>query len=161
MSKARASGTKWHQGDAKGAISAAELKTLLREAGLRATAPRLAVLEFLHQAHGPNSHKELFSALAGRGFDRATIYRNLMDLAESGIVTRTDLGDHVWRFELKKGARGTEHSEEHPHFVCVDCGEVSCLPGWSVRLEGRSRAPRSVSQNHVAVQIKGLCDDCS
>ena len=123
-------------------VTVTELKTLLRSSGLRSTGARLAVLQYLHDIGGPNSHGELFDALADRGFDRATIYRNLMDLAEAGIVSRTDLGDHVWRFELKKGARGENHTEDHPHFVCVDCGSVACLPGWTCASPALAPAPR-------------------
>src|SRR5262249_14345336 len=121
-----------------------DLQALLRTAGLRSTTPRIAVLEYFHEHGGQNSHPELFEALGDRGFDRATIHRIVMDLAEANILSRTDLGDHVWRFELKKGVGNVEHTEEHPHFVCIDCGEVSCLPGLSFRLEGRSKAPKSV-----------------
>lgn len=138
-----------------------DYQALLRNAGLRSTAPRIAVLEYFHVHGGQNSHAEIFEGLEDRGFDRATIYRILMDLAEVKLLSRTDLGDHVWRFELRKGADGREHTEEHPHFVCVDCGEVSCLPGVSIKVEGAGRAPRSVSKQRVAVQLKGLCDDCS
>jgi Fur family ferric uptake transcriptional regulator len=138
-----------------------DIQTLLRSVGLRSTAPRIAVLEYVHTHSGPNSHAELFEALGDKGFDRATIYRILMDLAEAGILSRTDLGDHVWRFELKKGVGGAEHTEDHPHFVCVDCGEVSCLPGLSLRLEGPTRAPKAVAKNKVAVQLKGRCDNCT
>jgi len=138
-----------------------EFQALLRAAGLRSTAPRIAVLEYFHEHAGPNSHAELWSALAEKGFDRATIYRILMDLAEADILSRTDLGDHVWRFELKKGVGSVKHTEEHPHFVCVDCGEVSCLPGLSVRLEGQAKAPKSVTKNKVVVQLKGRCDNCA
>jgi len=137
-----------------------ELQGLLRAAGLRSTGPRVAVLEYVHAHVGPNSHAELFRALGDKGFDRATIYRVLIDLSEVGILSRTDLGDHVWRFELRRGAGGIEHTEDHPHFVCVDCGEVSCLPGVSVRVQGARKGPRSVSKNKVAVQLSGLCDDC-
>ncbi|WP_394832226.1 transcriptional repressor [Pendulispora rubella] len=133
---------------------------LLRSSGLRSTAPRLAVLEHLHDTSEPSSHAELFEALAGKGFDRATIYRNLMDLSEVGIVSRTDLGDHVWRFELKKGVAGTSHSDEHPHFICVQCGDVSCLPGLAFEVKGSKGVPKSVSKNKVAVQLKGVCDNC-
>jgi Fur family transcriptional regulator, ferric uptake regulator len=138
----------------------AELQALLRSSGLRSTAPRIAVLQQLHETTGPSSHADLCAAVEGKGFDRATIYRNLMDLAEAGIVTRTDLGDHVWRFMLKKGVAGAPHTEDHPHFVCVDCGEISCLPGVSVRVEGATGAPKAVGQNKVAVQLKGRCDNC-
>lgn len=141
--------------------SVKEFQDLLRSAGLRSTAPRLAVLEYFHAHGGPNSHAELFEAVGDKGFDRATIYRVLMSLADANILSRTDLGDHVWRFELKKGVGGAEHTEEHPHFVCVDCGEVSCLPGLSIKLDGNTKAPKSVSKNKVAVQLKGRCDNCT
>ncbi|MGH7437607.1 MAG: Fur family transcriptional regulator [Polyangiaceae bacterium] len=134
---------------------------LLRARGLRSTAPRVAVLQYLHDSPEPNSHAELFTALADKGFDRATIYRNLMDLTEVGVVSRTDLGDHVWRFELKQGVAGTSHNDRHPHFVCVDCGEVSCLPGVSVDVKGPSRLPKAISKHTASVQFKGRCDGCT
>lgn len=137
-----------------------DLQAFLRGAGLRSTSARIAVLEYFHTHAGPNSHAELFSAIAEKGFDRATVYRVLMDFSDAGILSRTDLGDHVWRFELKKGVGGVAHTEEHPHFVCVDCGEVSCLPGLSFKLEGRAKAPKALSKKQVAVQISGRCDKC-
>lgn len=146
---------------ARSAPKTKDFQALLRMAGLRSTTPRIAVLEYFHTHGGQNSHAEIFDALEDRGFDRATIYRILMDLSEAKIFSRTDLGDHVWRFELKKGVDGVEHTEEHPHFVCVDCGGVSCLPGLSIKLEGAAGAPKSVVKKKVSVQLKGVCDDCS
>lgn len=139
--------------------SAETLKADLREVGLRSTAPRLAVLEYLHRAGVPASHGELFERLASAGFDRATLYRNLIDLAEAGLLTRTDLGDHVWRFELRRD--GEDHGAQHPHFVCSDCGDVSCLPGASIRISAPAGAPRALSLKSVKVQVTGLCDRCA
>lgn len=138
-----------------------DFQALLRSVGLRSTTPRIAVLEYFHANGGQHSHAEIFEALEDRGFDRATIYRILMDLAEVKLLSRTDLGDHVWRFELKKGVDGVEHTEEHPHFVCIDCGEVSCLSGVSLKVDGSAKAPKSVAKKKVAVQLKGVCDNCS
>lgn len=135
-----------------------DLQEILRAAGLRSTAPRLAVLRFLTDLGTPISHAELVEALASEGFDRATLYRNLVDLAESGLVVRTDLGDHVWRYELKRS--GASHVAEHPHFVCTDCGEVSCLPGVAVRITAGDEAPRAVTNHRVAVQLTGRCNAC-
>ena len=86
------------------------------------------------------------------GFERATLYRVLVNFAEVGILSRTDLGDHVWRFEL--------HRDEHPHFICVDCGDVLCLPGTSLHVEG-PKAPRALTKNEVQIQFKGRCDKCA
>ena len=71
--------------------------------GLRCTAARMAVLDHVMTATGPKTHAEVAEALSDRGFDRATIYRNLTELTEAKIISRVELGDHVWRFELKRG----------------------------------------------------------
>ena len=115
------------------------LKSLVRGAGLRCTAARLAVLEQMLTASGPQTHAEVSATLDHRGFDRATIYRNLTELTEAKLVTRVDLGDHVWRFEAKRhdGGDGHGHGGDHPHFVCTTCGEVSCLDDVTVAITQR------------------------
>lgn len=144
-------------------------KARLREAGLRCTAARLAVLVHLMEATGPKTHAEVSDALADRGFDRATIYRNLTELTESRIVSRVELGDHVWRFELR---RGGDHGQDHPHFLCTTCGEVSCLddvhvaitpkPGSAAVSTPKSRPVRAASGigKVTEVLLKGRCDNC-
>jgi Fur family transcriptional regulator, ferric uptake regulator len=134
------------------------LRARIQGAGLRATMARVAVYERLLRAKRPLSHADLVEDLVPEGFDRATIYRNLMDLTEAGLVSRTDLGDHVWRFERRDGEGA--HRDEHPHFVCVDCGDVSCLPGVELQVTAARGAPRSVRRRRVEVQLKGRCDRC-
>src|SRR5215831_14410873 len=101
-----------------------ELRGAVRAKGLRATPSRLAVLELLRTSDSPMSHGDVADRLSSASWDRATIYRNLTDLAEAGLVRRKDLGDHIWRFE----AVDNERDHEHPHFVCAECGIVECLP---------------------------------
>lgn len=130
----------------------------IRGAGLRSTAPRVAVLRELEAATSPLSHADLVDALGHAGYDRVTIYRNLTDLTEAGLVVRADLGDHVWRFELLRADKA--HSGNHPHFTCTDCGTVSCLPEQSVRLTSTKGAPKAVAARAVEVHLRGLCDRC-
>ncbi len=135
-----------------------ELKTTIRRAGLRGTAPRLAVLRRMMVARTPVSHAELVEALAGEGMDRTTVYRNLVDLTDAGLLARTDLGDHVWRFELKKKAGA---ASKHPHFTCTACGAVACLPEVTLKVKQGRGVPRSLHGRHVEIQLRGLCDDCA
>ena len=153
----------------------------IRSAGLRCTPARLAVMERLAASHGPRTHAELAAELtagaihAGSGYDKATIYRNLVELTEAGLVTRVELGDHVWRFELKGVAADGTGQAHHPHFVCTECGGVSCLDGMEVAITPR---PRSVAKgrrpagakaepgrNRIGsvseVLLKGRCEDCT
>lgn len=105
------------------------------------------------------SHAEIAEALEPAGLDRATLYRNLIDLTDVGLLSRTDHGDHVWRFELRDQAHG--QTKQHPHFTCIDCGEVECLPDTSIEVSAPDRTPRAIRNNHFEVQITGLCDRCT
>lgn len=134
------------------------LKERLRAAGLRGTSARVAVLRTLIAAEGPLSHATVHEEVAGLGFDRATTYRNLMDLSESGLARRTDHGDHVWRFELI--ADDGHEAELHPHFLCNECGAVECLPESAIAVHSRKGVPRSLRSRDVEIQVRGVCDSC-
>jgi Fur family transcriptional regulator, ferric uptake regulator len=139
-------------------LKLAEFQEKIRATGLRSTAPRVAVLRELESATAPLSHADLVETLGEEGYDRVTLYRNLTDLTEAGLVLRADLGDHVWRFELRRADKA--HTGNHPHFTCTDCGTVSCLPEASVRITPSKGAPKAVAARAVEVQLRGLCDRC-
>lgn len=138
-----------------------ELRAAIRGAKLRATPSRVAVLALLRGNAQPLSHGDVAERLAGQGWDRATIYRNLTDLAEAGLLDRADLGDHVWRFEAIGVRAGAHGAARHPHFVCTECGTVECLPGLELDLGAARRAPRAVKQRQVDVKVTGVCDACA
>lgn len=131
----------------------------IRAAGLRFTAARLAVMRELLAAHSPLTHAQVAVRLARRGFDRATIYRNLIELADAGLLLRVELGDHVWRFEARRDE--ADGPSEHPHFVCVDCGEVSCLSSVNVRITPAPGGADTVIAKVTEVLLKGHCGRCA
>lgn len=131
------------------------LKQQLHVVGLRATGPRIAVLRELTAAAAPLSHGDLTERLDGTGFDRATIYRNLIDLTDAGLARRFDSGDHIWRFELAE--RAIAH-RAHPHFVCIDCGTVQCLPRSVVTVAEETLSKRDPE---LEIQLRGRCDSCA
>jgi len=128
----------------------------LRQAGLRATAPRIAVLALLRSSRLPLSHAEVVSSFGDRDWDRATIFRNLKDLVRIDLARRVDRGDRVWRFE----ATDTVDEHLHPHFICHDCGQVECLDDVDVDLSPGQQAPKVLGTGDFEVQIKGQCDQC-
>jgi Fur family ferric uptake transcriptional regulator len=141
-----------------------ELAQALRRVGLRATPSRIAVLGLLREGGGPRSHAEVVETLGGGVWDRATVYRNLIDLVDAALVRRSDV-DHVWRFEAV-GAGGevavAAHPAAHPHFVCVACGEIECLPELELTVKrGKDRTPRAMRAKQIEIQVRGRCDACS
>ncbi len=133
----------------------AHVRTLLTKAGLLTTAARLAVVRRLQRAKSPLSHAEVAEELVPLGFDKATIFRNLTDLVDASLVSRTELGDHVWRFELKN----PDHPEgHHPHFVCVDCGSVTCIHDGDIPKS--SQKSWSKVGRVTEILLKGHCVTC-
>lgn len=139
-------------------IDPAMLRNKIRQAGLRSTQARVAILEQLQAASGPLSHAQVADDLESRGFDRTTIYRSLIELAEAGLLSRLELGDHVWRYEL----RGEDDSadRDHLHFVCVDCGTIECLTGTTVEA-ALAPAVKHIAAGTISdVLLKGHCRKC-
>jgi Fur family ferric uptake transcriptional regulator len=135
-------------------------RELLRSAGLRVTPARVAVIGVLRGAEGPLSHADVAARVEQHGLDRTTVYRNLVDLAEVGLVRRSDVG-HIWRFELASGTSSVHESEQHPHFVCTDCGKVACLPPGSVAVKPQRGAPGALRRGNLEIQLRGQCDGCA
>ncbi|MBR9800629.1 MAG: Fur family transcriptional regulator [Rubinisphaera brasiliensis] len=132
------------------------IRGMLRESGVRATPARIAVMQELRQAESPLTHADLTAVLVPLGFDKATVFRNLNDLADAGLIVRTELGDHVWRFETIDPDRPA--GEKHPHFVCTECGEVTCLDDMEFTKSSKRRAKNIGVISEIL--IKGHCTGC-
>jgi Fur family ferric uptake transcriptional regulator len=130
----------------------------LRAAGLKCTEQRLAVLWELENAAAPLSHREMLDRLAPYHWDPATTFRNLNDLCQTELVARIDVGDHVWRFELRE--RASQRESQHPHFLCLVCGNITCLHDVSVADAVKKLTPRSGSATVEEVLLKGRCQQC-
>jgi len=134
-------------------------KQALRDAGLRATAARVAVLELLAAVGSPMSHAEVVEALTEFGFDQSTLFRCLNEIADASLVSRLDLGDQTRRFELR-GNSG-EAGFTHPHFMCVDCGQLTCMEDFTVQITP-SRGPRRHKLGTITeIMIRGQCGTCT
>lgn len=102
------------------------------------------------------THAEIVDELSTEAWDKATLYRNLVDLADVGLLRRISLSDGI-RFEDINHHKG----ETPVHFVCSRCESVQCLTPWPFKAPPDSRFPRAVAAGQVEVQLRGLCDDCS
>lgn len=128
----------------------------LRSCGLRATPARVATVRLLRSRNAPLSHAEVAQALEPEGFDKATLFRNLNDLSEAGLLRRTELGDHVWRFEACPP--GSNADLGHPHFICVDCGSVTCLDQVELSTGIRKRGANIGTVTEIL--LRGRCQSC-
>ena len=128
----------------------------IQAAGLRATSARVATLLVLRESSAPLTHAEVAERLASHEIDKSTVFRNLTDMVNVNLLRRSELGDHVWRFEIIRETEG-EH-ESHPHFVCVDCGTVSCLD--EIQLTNKSKVASRRLGEVTEILLRGHCHDC-
>jgi Fur family transcriptional regulator, ferric uptake regulator len=92
----------------------------LKSSGLKATLPRLKVLEvFQHSAQRHMSAEDVYKVLLGENTDigLATVYRVLMQFEQAGILKRSNFESGKAVFELDQGTH-------HDHLVCLQCGRV-------------------------------------
>jgi Fur family transcriptional regulator, ferric uptake regulator len=92
----------------------------LKNSGLKATLPRLKILEVFQ--HGKQRHlsaEDVYKLLLGENTDigLATVYRVLTQFEQAGILKRSNFESGKAVFELEQGAH-------HDHLVCLQCGRV-------------------------------------
>ena len=136
-------------------LSRDEAKQRIREAGLRATAPRVAVLRLLNATDRPLSHTEVVHAIGSHDWDQATLYRNLVKLVDVELARVASKVGGVARYEARSKSDGPHL---HPHFSCRTCGSVECLP--QAKLSGRVDHRWNQSLETSELQLIGECPDC-
>ena len=92
----------------------------LERRGLKLTAERQALFDELFARHEHFEADELLVRLRTKHkkISRATIYRTLDLLVDSGIVGRVRIGETGYRYERLRAG------EHHDHLICNECGRV-------------------------------------
>lgn len=130
----------------------------LKSTGLKATVPRLKILE-IFQA-GSQRHmtaEDVFRVLLDERSDigLATVYRVLMQFEQAGLLRRT-------HFESGKAIYELNEAQHHDHLVCTGCGRVEEFFDAEIeqRQQAIAREKAWLLQDH-AMSLYGLCETCA
>lgn len=130
----------------------------LKSTGLKATLPRLKIMEIFQK--GELRHmtaEDVFRVLLLERSDigLATVYRVLTQFEQAGILSRSNFESGKAVYELNEG-------HHHDHFVCTSCGKVDEF--FDAEIEKRqqivAKAKGWTVQDH-AMSLYGMCADCS
>ena len=132
-----------------------QAELLLREAALRVTPPRKAVLSAVHD-HPHADTETLLAATRARlrSVSHQTVYDVLRVLTDAGLVRRFQPAGSVARYEVRVG-------DNHHHLVCRSCGAVSdvdCAIGESPCLTASDDAGFAIDEAEIVYW--GLCPAC-
>ena len=133
-----------------------KVRSILRRAGYKATAPRLAILGVIKQSKNPLSAQEIIEKLGGE-YDQATIYRFIKSIKESGIIRQIDLRQNHAQYEFFD-------AKDHHHLACVDCGKIEDIPGCDIEDMHKTILNSSKNFSEIrqhSLEFYGICKRCA
>ena len=135
--------------------SAPDPVQLLREAGLRVTKPRTAVLAAVYANPHTDTESVIRAVRAGLAdVSHQTVYDSLHALTTAGLLRRIQPSGSVARYESRVG-------DNHHHAVCRSCGaitDVDCAAGEAPCLEARHDGGFEIDEAEVIYW--GRCPAC-
>ena len=131
----------------------------LKSSGLKATLPRIKILEVFQKTTLRHmTAEDVYRALLAEHADigLATVYRVLMQFEQAGLLTRSNFESGKSVFELNQG-------QHHDHLVCLSCGRVEEF--FDAAIEARQRAIAQergfeLADHSLALYAECLKKDC-
>jgi Fur family ferric uptake transcriptional regulator len=127
----------------------------LKNNGLKATLPRLKILEvFQSGAQRHMTAEDVFRQLLLENTDigLATVYRVLTQFEQAGILSRNHFESGKAVYELNEG-------QHHDHVVCLDCGRVEEF--YDPEIEARQQAVAEAKGFVIADHALSLYAHCT
>ena len=129
-----------------------QLLETLEERGYRSTSPRRAVASAIASQQRHFTAEGLREELPWVG--RATIYRSLKLLVETGVLCRVLLEDGNLHYQLS-------HRGHHHHLLCVECGASQDLLGCDIEdLLRQVSAAHEFELSGHRLEVYGRCQNC-
>jgi len=129
----------------------------LKNAGLKATLPRIKILSFLEQSQVRHmSAEDVYKALleSGEEVGLATVYRVLTQFEQAGLVTRHHFEGGQSVFELNEG-------KHHDHIKCIKCGKVDEFVDKTIEERQEKIAQEfGYQMTDHSLYIYGICKEC-
>ena len=129
-----------------------DIMAILENRGYRSTAPRRAIARLMEEKRQGFTAEEIGNELPQVG--RATVFRTIKLLLETGVVCRLNLLDGAPRYTLSS-------VEHHHHTICVRCGNVGEFR--AATMERMMRAMRNDIPGEVVghrIELYVICGDC-
>ena len=127
----------------------------LTDHGVKPSAQRLAVMEYLMEHRTHPSADEIYCALhpAMPTLSKTTVYNTLRLLTEKGAAIQLTIDERNVCFDAD--------TTPHAHFLCTRCGKVFDVPLRETDLERQACIPQGFRTEQGAVYYRGCCARCA
>lgn len=138
-----------------------KLKNNLKEKGYKLTPQRRAIVDIIIKNEGSHlTTEELYNLVKKEcpEIGLATVYRTVQLLEELGIISKLDLDDGCYRYELIHESE----NHQHHHLICNNCGKVIEVQGDLLEvLEHEIEIKYDFKIENHSVKFYGLCKECN
>lgn len=133
-----------------------KLLSLLKEKGLKLTPQRMVIFRILSKSNQHVTVDQVYQKASAEYpmLSPATVYRNMEQMVDAGLLTRLDLGGSSMRYDT--------NLDEHHHFVCSKCGKVSdvYLEDIQYKVDANRSHLEKAKINSLDLHLQGTCGEC-
>ena len=133
-----------------------KLTALSQERGLKLTPQRMVIFRILTEANQHITVDEVYKKAIEvyPMLSLATVYRNMEQMTEAGLLKHLDLGRPSVRYDT--------NLEEHHHFVCTKCGKVAdvYLKNIEYKVDDKRSGLGKAKISTLDLHLHGVCGEC-
>ncbi len=133
-----------------------DCKIELRDADLKATPARLAILRLLEKTEKPIDVASITNFLKKNEIkaDQATVFRIINMFTDKGLTKQIQLQEGKFRYELS-------NKEDHHHLVCTSCGDIQDISDCNISaLEKEIAKKKTFQVTSHSLEFFGICAGC-
>jgi Fe2+ or Zn2+ uptake regulation protein len=122
---------------------------------MRNTVQRQIVLDSLIKLNSHSNVDELYTEIQKEhpSISKTTVYRNLRQLAKTGVIREVALADGLERYD--------EHPSRHYHFKCRSCGKIFDMDIEYIKgIDDTVQGKYGFQVDEHELVFRGLCDKC-
>lgn len=137
-------------------INAHDCSIELRDADLKVTPARLAVLKLLEKVNKPLDVGSIIDYLKDHHIkaDPVTAFRIINQFTDKGLTRKISFQEGKFRYELS-------NKEDHHHLVCENCGNIEDISDCNISsLEAEIEQRKDFKVKRHSLEFFGLCKNC-
>jgi len=122
---------------------------------VRKTPARSAITEFLSESNSPVDVLQIINFLRSKSLNtnKVTVYRIIEYFYKEGIVSRLDLQEGKFRYELRRS--------DHHHLICESCGKIDAVSDTVIpEMEKEIQKKQNFLVKRHSLEFFGLCKNC-
>ena len=125
-----------------------------RDAGIKLTPQRLAILKFLEGNTSHPSAEDIFNAIKGDfpTLSFATVYNTIDSLRKGGRILELSIDPSRKHYD--------PNTEPHHHIICSSCGRIGDIFDDSIEIDLARLKPAGFTISSWSLHFSGTCDTC-